>query len=645
MIIPFEGFAGKTYLEGKVISARTGLPLDSVRVASVLYNTTTITDSNGQFVLTKNTHFQPETLSGNSFDEYTVQIAAKNHCIMHSGSQGNPITVSLCDIAGRTVQKSLLTSSKARFPDNRLPSGVYLLNINGQKGSRIIVTDNNLNGFIKKNYNSGATNLPHASTINDTIIFNKENHSQFTASIQDIKTNELIRLREKRWVAFDIHNHTVLTDGGYPLDTVLAHAFGKGALDVLVNSEHGGSFNTDTLGKALDFTIPRWYSLVHFSWPKILGQRTRYPGKTILQGFEWNCPGHEHASVGFIDDVTQPGAISQFEYQFDCNDGSVAMPWLPKKNSYEHTNAVAALKWLQDNFPSTSYCFVNHPSREGTYFVEHFRDFHNAAPDIFLGLEGMPGHHKNSYRGSYGGSEPELSTWGGADYLITKIGGLWDALIGEGRHLWIIVDSDFHSTGNDFWPGVYEKTHVAVTDTGAVAWRNGLKSGEMFIAHGDLISDLEFSIDDGISRAVMGSDLYTDTSRLSITIRFKSPPANNNDQKVKVDHIDLISGSISEQIDPWDPAYKSPVNTTTSVIQRFTDNEWTIENDWMVIRTMLSCTHPTYFRLRGTNLAVNTPDELDQSGNPLMDEVGMNTEEKAWNDLWFYSNPIFVYQR
>jgi hypothetical protein len=167
----------------------------------------------------------------------------------------------------------------------------------------------------------------------------------------------------------------------------------------------------------------------------------------------------------------------------------------------------------------------------------------------------------------------------------------------------------------------------------------------MFIAHGDLISDLEFSIDDGISRAVMGSDLYTDTSRLSITIRFKSPPANNNDQKVKVDHIDLISGSISEQIDPWDPAYKSPVNTTTSVIQRFTDNEWTIENDWMVIRTMLSCTHPTYFRLRGTNLAVNTPDELDQSGNPLMDEVGMNTEEKAWNDLWFYSNPIFVYQR
>jgi hypothetical protein len=644
MIIPIEDVTGKIYLEGTVISARTGLPLDSVRVASIHCDAATLTDSNGHFILTKNTFFQPETLSSNSSDEYTVQIASKNRSIIHGGTQKNPITVSLCDIAGRTVQKSMLTSSKARFPDNRLPSGVYLLNINGQKGSRIIVTDNSFNGFIKKNYGNTAAIHPPTNTTNDTIIFNKENHSQFSASIQDVKTNELIRLREKRWVAFDIHNHTVLTDGGYPQDTVLAHAFGEGGLDVLVNSEHGGIFNTDTSGKAL-VAIPRWYSLVHFSWPKLLGQRTRYPGKTILQGFEWNCPGHEHASVGFIDDVTQPGAIAQFEYQFDVNDASVGMPWLSKKNSYEHINAIAGLKWLQDNFPSTSYCFVNHPSREGTYNIEHFRDFHNAAPDIFLGLEGMPGHHKNPYRGSYGGSEPELSTWGGADYLIAKIGGLWDALLGEGRHLWIIVNSDFHSTGNDFWPGVYEKTHVAVTDTGAQAWLNSMKSGEMFIAHGDLISDLEFSIDDGVSRAVMGSDLYTDTSRLSMTIRFKSSQVNNNDQRVVVDHVDLISGSISERIDPWDPAYTIPANPTTSVIQRFTAKDWTTENGWMVIRTILSCTQPTYFRLRGTNLAMSTPSEVDQSGNPLMDEVGMNTEEKAWNDLWFYSNPIFVYQR
>ena len=38
---------------------------------------------------------------------------------------------------------------------------------------------------------------------------------------------------------------------------------------------------------------------------------------------------------------------------------------------------------------------------------------------------------------------------------------------------------------------------------------------------------------------------------------------------------------------------------------------------------------PTYFRVRGTNT-----DELE----PEKDQIG----EDPWQDLWFYSNPIFV---
>jgi hypothetical protein len=64
-----------------------------------------------------------------------------------------------------------------------------------------------------------------------------------------------------------------------------------------------------------------------------------------------------------------------------------------------------------------------------------------------------------------------------------------------------------------------------------------------------------------------------------------------------------------------------------------------------------------YFRLRGTNLPPNTPNETDEHGNPLSDTlaknitytdpktlntVSLDTDVEAWADLWFYSNPIFI---
>ena len=50
-----------------------------------------------------------------------------------------------------------------------------------------------------------------------------------------------------------------------------------------------------------------------------------------------------------------------------------------------------------------------------------------------------------------------------------------------------------------------------------------------------------------------------------------------------------------------------------------------------------------YFRLRGTNWALNTPLQTDTNGNPLLDMLeGTNDASKALADLWFYSNPIFV---
>ena len=237
-------------------------------------------------------------------------------------------------------------------------------------------------------------------------------------------------------------------------------------------------------------------------------------------------------------------------------------------------------------------------------------------------------------------------TWGGADYYLAKVGGLWDALLGEGRRFWIILNSDFHVNSADFWPGEYPKTWVTVTDTGASAWLDGVRSGEMFIVHGDLIDHLEFSFDDGLHCVSTGGELHTRSTRIFCEIRFKTPKINRHADSPKVDHIDLISGRITGFVDPYEQtAYQFPENPSTKVIERYTRKNWSMEGEWMVVRDTIACSGPSYFRLRGTNLAPGTAGETDEEGNPLVDPDNRNTEAIAWEDLWFYSNPVFVYPR
>ena len=66
-------------------------------------------------------------------------------------------------------------------------------------------------------------------------------------------------------------------------------------------------------------------------------------------------------------------------------------------------------------------------------------------------------------------------------------------------------------------------------------------------------------------------------------------------------------------------------------------------NGKIIIRdTLTISSQHVYYRLRGTHHAPGTPGETDAYGNPLPDDNTPNTAEKALNDLWFYSNPIFV---
>jgi hypothetical protein len=253
------------------------------------------------------------------------------------------------------------------------------------------------------------------------------------------------------------------------------------------------------------------------------------------------------------------------------------------------------------------------------------------------------------------------------------VGGLWDALLGEGRRWFNYANSDYHlhwtAGGDDFYPGEYQKTYVYAKHSDRDGKyplndiADGMRSGNAYFVHGDLINALEFSARSRFHEASMGGELsIKDRSwsrePLALTIKFKSPAVNNHGDIPVVNHIDLIAGEITDPIDPSSPDYTKATNESTKVIASFTAADWHTERDgYHVINYRIrDLDKSMYFRLRGTNLPCGKPYETGPSTalpasdycSPLADalvtqNLGIDGAEEAWNDLWFYSNPIFVY--
>ena len=503
------------------------------------------------------------------------------------------------------------------------------------------------------------------------------------------------------WVAGDFHQHTTYTDGANPFETVMYYNDYFG-LDWWANSEHGGAFPRDAFGPILQekfdtaqyarfwddtdaydpsplagdpagsssghLNMWRWQSLSEHSFNNVLLARRLFH-KPIVQGVEWNVPGHEHCSVGIIagefGESPNADAIASFEYLWDANDKDTSLG--PKNLVNNHAKAVAAVAWLQANHPRTSWTVYSHVERKGPgdptyvgsgsrgYDIADFRDLNNAGPDVAFGFESMPGHQKESGRGGYGSNSIGGGTFGGCGAYAAKVGYLWDALLGEGRPWWLFASSDFHNTGGDFWPGEYQKTHTCVRnprDPQAIV--DGLRSGNGFVTEGDLIDGLEFSVSvtPGRGSATLGETLHAQSGRkVQVTVRFHSPERNNNGDTVAVDHVDVISGRITGYVQPGDADYNNPVNPTAHVLRRLTPGDWrTDRSGWKTACFEIRAKESFYLRLRGTNNAINNAAEVDASVSayngqvnydPALDPAG-NTAADAWKDLWFYSNAIFV---
>jgi hypothetical protein len=492
-----------------------------------------------------------------------------------------------------------------------------------------------------------------------------------------------------RWTTGDLHVHTTQSDDAQtPLDTVLDQGLTKSNLDWIALTDHLRVSHRDHTGATLPDSagIPMSQGIRDDQLPRIrqLQAAGRYADKLIYSAAEWDIPTHDHGNVGIFSGAPlapDAQALNHFEYLFTNRPASQFAPadvaaWdAADARAYTtHDDALAALRWLHAHHPDTSYLLFNHPSRSADkYKAADFRAFNDIAPDIAFAIEGLVGNQMEPDRGGYNSAyvpaNLKARTYGGADYVVAQVGGVWDALLGEGRRIWTIADSDHHfkvspdnRNSSGYYPGEYAKTHVWMTGNGLRALLDGLRSGRVFAVFGDLVDALDFQAADGANRAQMGGELTVAPGRtVRLTLRFKSPSRNNmeftvgssasaNVQPV-VDHVDLIAGDVAPRALPGTPGYDKATNDSTKVIATFTKADWQTDRDgYRTVSYDVVATKNRYYRLRGTNLGVNVPGET-QDGNPLPDARVDNPDNaqrfnainlRNYGDLWFYSNPVFV---
>ena len=306
--------------------------------------------------------------------------------------------------------------------------------------------------------------------------------------------------------------------------------------------------------------------------------------------------------------------VYDIESRFDSAD---AWPSDPARSTEAARQAAIAFVAALPRLP---LMFANHPSRSASGISQYGADEPRELRDL------------TGFRGGY--SRPGAHTIGGFDQMTAIVGGLWDSMLAEGRRFWIVASSDSHvhydeptRQGSDFWPGEFHKTYVKARHTYDDVL-DGLRQGRAFAVAGDLISELDITARAGRSTAELGGTLKARPGQaVSLAIRFRDPAGPNHGGRTPaVTHVDVIVGDISGPV--ADPQIdRTP---STRVVMRLTSKDWTCKGEVCAIMTRLpGVAHSQYVRLRGTST---------QDDEPQMDTAG----ENPWDDLWFYSNPIFI---
>ncbi|MBF8187167.1 phosphoesterase [Nonomuraea sp. K274] len=458
--------------------------------------------------------------------------------------------------------------------------------------------------------------------------------------------------------------------GGTPAQADDERRFGNGgnngrmwrAGDHHIHSEYSGEFDTKTnpptFHKGADAVYPivtnaimaKYFGLtwamctdhggpthskvnLELAYPDLLRSRVLVPEVLQFWGMEFDAPALDHHTLMIPHHDGEAQQLFELESRFAKNDPFPADPGRDTE-----AKMVEFLKAARD-MRQKPLVIAHHAARSATGLgvwgqdtPKEFRNGNNTAPDIYVGFEGAPGHQAGPLNGGARGGYGNHPTYGGFDQMTARVGGLWDSLLGEGRHWWITATSDSHvhwtRGGSDFWPGEYSKTYVAARqDYGDVM--DALRNGRIFVTTGDLVTALDVTASNRGRQATVSETLVVerrDRTDVEVEIRFRPLDGKNaNGDRPEVRRVDLIVGQVTGVSSDLD----ADTNPTTKVVARFGPNDWRRQGKDCVIRyTLRDVGQDSYLRVRGTGT-----DEMEPQADGL---------ESPWEDLWFYSNPIFV---
>lgn len=442
------------------------------------------------------------------------------------------------------------------------------------------------------------------------------------------------------WLAGDHHVHSqysIVPDRSVdpPIFRPGSHGVHPIPKNARMASEHGLSWMVSTDHGGRDHAKIN----LEQAYPELLEAREAVPGLVQFFGFELNSPGADHSSIIVPHTHDEADRVYQIESQFDSVGAAI-----DDGDANTTKRMLDALTQMQA-FSELPVVIANHPSRRaeggekfGLTSPSELRAWNDAAPEIVVGMAGAPGHQAAALnadgtanvqgnRGNYNGQP----TFGGFDVMTAELGGFWDSMLGEGRHWWITANSDSHDNwragGVDFWPGEFSKTYVYARKHHDDIL-SSLRAGHVFVTTGDLISEVYVTVTNkaGKSAEIGGSLTVRAGDEATVTIRLKDPDGeNHHGDAPAVSRVDVIVGEVyGAQDDP-----DRHMNPSTRVLRRFGEADWSRNGEYLTMTEQFPADKDLYVRVRGTNT---------NEAEPMPDTAG----ENPWNDLWFYSNPIFV---
>ncbi|WP_432496601.1 PHP domain-containing protein [Kineococcus gypseus] len=493
------------------------------------------------------------------------------------------------------------------------------------------------------------------------------------------------------WLAGDHHVHTRYSnDAMFRVDDQATRAATYG-LDWIAITDHGN--------------VPFATHSIEPLHAEIDAVRRKFGDDLLVfLGLEWNIPGAEHTSLLLAPGPREAEVLQEFVDRYDAlvvgaRDGTPQNEALAREALTWLAGAVRGRR------VADALVLPNHPARKGIDSPAELRGWQDAAPDLVIGFEGAPGHQAAGLpepgmargRGLYDSSPGTYSfpgypaesyrTWGGFDWMTATVGGVWDSLLAEGRRWWITTTSDghqgcgdwvknpvdpldesgyadtpydaagntFNTTGvypppvdagrpvteySSFPPGVYNKTWVGARSRDPLDVMEAMRAGRMWVCFGDLVSGLDVRVQplrQGRRAASMGGTLEVRAGEeVEVVVSVELTDGVNHAGLVpELARVDLVVGAVTGPAADRQAVRAPGTRVVTS--WDTTGRSGTVE-----LRHTVRADGPLYVRVRGTDgkrgqVGFHGAD-VDPHG-PAIDVPG---QVNPWEDLWFYSNPVFV---